>query len=127
MKTRIGFVSNSSSSSFIAIGKTVALEDVKLTNHTIFIGDSICEGIDIVDVTPEILKRIKTEIKNGRKIRRDWYRFFEVTCVTNKKDDHIAVFPTDVTIKKGTEVFFCEQDYHCTEDPEDFVERYMED
>ena len=48
MKTRIGFVSNSSSSSFVIIGKKISLKDIKKQKRDVYmIGDYMNEGTDV--------------------------------------------------------------------------------
>lgn len=51
MKIRNGFVSNSSSSSFLLIGTKVKASDVKnLSNHYVVVGPSLNEGLDVFDL-----------------------------------------------------------------------------
>jgi len=122
MKHRNGFVSNSSSSSFIAIGKTVTLDEINLKKQTIFIGEYLNEGKDIVEVTPSLLKRIKQAEKEEHKIK-GWYKFFEVQMSVTSEES--LKFPVDVSFKKGTEIFSCEKDYRCTESVDEFIEKYI--
>jgi hypothetical protein len=56
LKTREGFVSNSSSSSFVVIGKRVKARHADFEKHKYtFVGwtECCCEGEDVFDLTPE--------------------------------------------------------------------------
>lgn len=51
MKIRNGFISNSSSTSFLLVGKKVEIKDIKkLDKHYIVIGPSIFDGLDVFDL-----------------------------------------------------------------------------
>lgn len=66
MKVRDGFVSNSSSSSFMAIGKYISVKDIDKEN-VYFIGYSGGEGTDYFELTPEMKSYIKEKgFRDGR-------------------------------------------------------------
>ncbi|NPV13109.1 MAG: hypothetical protein HPY57_15185 [Ignavibacteria bacterium] len=51
MKIRSGFVSNSSSSSFLLVGTKVDIKDIKnLNNHYVVVGPTLGEGLDVFDL-----------------------------------------------------------------------------
>lgn len=55
MKIRDGFVSNSSSSSFIVNAHSVGFNDIKINDKRYFaIGKELCDGVDIIYVHSEL-------------------------------------------------------------------------
>lgn len=55
MKIRDGFVSNSSSSSFIVNAHSVSFNDIKINDKRYFaIGRELCDGVDIIHVHSEL-------------------------------------------------------------------------
>ena len=62
MKVRTGFVSNSSSSSFINIGRKATQEDFKTDKDIFILGDYLNEGQEVISVDAELRKYI---VENG--------------------------------------------------------------
>lgn len=53
MKTRAGFVSNSSSSSFVIIGKRISANEIKSNDNVWMIGEN-CDGYEAFELTEEV-------------------------------------------------------------------------
>ena len=134
MKIRNGFVSNSSSSSFIIIGDKLDTqsflenpEKFKKEGTKIYcIGHYFCEGADVFEVIDEIIEDIKN---NQWKIEYlDEIRFYRTSEEIETNNNEEKIITPDVfngnetgnlTITSG------EMDYHSTQTSEDFINNYI--
>ena len=124
MKIRQGFVSNSSSSSFIIIGKEINILDVKFNilkeKEIIALGKSLNDGQDVFKVkTVEQLAFLKAL----KKIGNDDFIFFD-SCAfdSDSYSGELKNIPQDGKLKYYTG----EKDYHSSESINDLKYRYDE-
>lgn len=115
MKTRCGFVSNSSSSSFCVVGKRVKLEDVDLSSDRQYsvIGKQLYDGIDLFELTEELLPLVKLSCYDG-------FQVYEVVEWAYDGYGGKAHIPEgDYETVSGT------ADMHSSHNPEYFKENYQ--
>ena len=128
MKARLGFVSNSSSSSFVIVGSKIeGFNLIQNYGKDIYIlGKPLDEGCDYFALTKEIYDFIK---ENQAKIQLNWdnISFYKIMLegedITIKKDKLLKMLqqmPSEIDIYTFT------VDYHPTESLEQFKDRYVE-
>lgn len=122
MKVRTGFVSNSSSSSFVIFGKTLSNpEEVLMTltmkrGDVLVIGDYLSEGQDVFPID---------EVMFGAIMKDELFNKFQfVFCYKEVGAEGGAKIKND--LPESFEVFPLEVDYHTTESLEDLENRYLE-
>ncbi len=118
MKLRIGFVSNSSSSSFVAVVKPIEFENIEKAKHKVFIE---CDDGDY-GVFSELPEEIYNYLKKQQPNIVDELAFYEVAIITHDGDTillkELKNIPKDFEIRGGT----CS--IHGTGELEDF-KRYV--
>lgn len=138
MKERLGWVSNSSSSSFLLLGKKVDYETAKYekeNNNTkiVFVGFNLCDGRDMIeDITLDQLKKL--EWYNYDNAREAFEYFIPFLFQKSKDDGATERISINVDfVKKSLEEFQYPKldvtcifkDYNSTKTEEEFNDRYM--
>ena len=126
MKIRQGFVSNSSSSSFVIFGEKILPENIiseNIKNGNIYVqGRLLNDGYDFFKLTDSMFKDIDYY---GLK---DFFTFFKVNKVVNVNAVNNKINKKDINFNENGNVFVYtfDVDYHSTENAEQLVEGYLD-
>jgi hypothetical protein len=122
MKIRTGFVSNSSSSSFVAIAREVNISDIKIEDivnkQYVSFGSYLSEGIDIIRINDEnMLKFFKLFPSFDNDYDNSNFTFYEIISEDTIKKE---------MLEDGVEyiVLSDEKDQHSTYDFADLISKY---
>jgi len=129
---RLSFVTNSSSSSFIVVGKSVSLDDIDLSNgEYLFMGKQLCDGLDIVNIDTDILNYLKSHIHNeyGELRLGEYYVSLLKSFMIKSDEDDDCLFTIKelkqyVKEDESFQIISVEKDYHGSYDVEGLKYNY---
>lgn len=123
MRVRNGFVSNSSSSSFIIVGERVSSLNATSIDlrKLVVLGESLGDGVDFIRIdTEDELEFCRDNAYLGNQA---WFR---VEREYNLTDGDLDQDEVKALLKPGEKAYLVEADNHSCRDIEDLVEAYGE-
>lgn len=135
MKTRNGFVSNSSSSSFIVIYKPTTIAQLDDPDFTV-VGKGLCDGIDFFTPNTEMKNYIRENHSEGRNfyankkidlVNNRYVRFIIKKLMLNEGESSLADLIELIKNDSKAKDFMIEAfevDYHTTESLDDLKYHY---
>lgn len=128
MKIRSGYISNSSSSSFIIFGKNIGdiycLPELDFDNKTYYlVGNNLCDGIDLIELTKELYDYFVAE---NIEFEQGFNAGDIIEChhLLQSNETMFISFQTPVGLPADSETYVVETDYHSTKDLKTAQERY---
>lgn len=117
MKIRNGYVSNSSSSSFLVVGVKKRFDEINIKDMNIYVrGKQLNDGEDFFQLDKSKYQYIRDNIKD-KKI----FEFYDVDYFESC-EEQLA----DIEYRQCQQLFEIEQDYHYSIDVQDIEHRYFE-
>lgn len=124
MKIRQGFVSNSSSSSFLIVGtKLTHYSQLEKAKNPYFVGKYLCDGLDVIplldhqDILNFLLKLVDYS----------WLGYLYDVLDYGSESGQLSSDELFAALKENKTLHYeCgEADYHNTSDLNEFIDRYM--
>lgn len=135
MKRRLGFVSNSSSSSFMILGRKISQADIQSIGYELAHEGNLYatdwgdwnDGADFFSVTPKMLaNHIKYHIINGES-GCNYLDFYTIDKELSDENDEGTPINREDIHPDGSMLFNFEVTYHATQDFDMFAERHLRD